>query len=220
VIRNVSLHIHIQHENNKYHIIIKIYVVASVHSKQNKLTRKFTIMENRILIYLFLVSFVYTLNAKSYFEDYCWREYDGNLPSDAAAFGLDSRGKPVYIGQVLYEGKLIPGQIYTNDRNIYFEWKENAIATYENVKILCTQHMDKFEWVQTEHNKVVFLTNKILIKGGYQPEWLTYIGKKEVNGVTYLGKVICGPYDCYGLYTTNDGRTSLDTSFQILTYKQ
>ncbi|KAF2895658.1 hypothetical protein ILUMI_10517 [Ignelater luminosus] len=154
-------------------------------------------MEKRTLLYLFLLCFVYTLDAKSYIEDYCWRDYDGTIPTDAMAHGLDSQGKPVYVGQALYQDKLIPGQIYTNDRNVYFEWNGEEISTYKNVKILCSKHADKFEWVQTTKNKIVLLVNKILIKGGYESQYTTYIGRKEVNGVTYLGKIVCSTDDCF-----------------------
>ncbi|KAF2880239.1 hypothetical protein ILUMI_25933 [Ignelater luminosus] len=67
-------------------------------------------------------------------EDYCWRDYDGVIPSDAFKAGLDKNQRPIYIGQVLYQNKLVPGSIYENKNEIHFEFGK-AYTETKNIKV-------------------------------------------------------------------------------------
>lgn len=76
----------------------------------------------------------YYYNSDCQYLDYCWRDYDGVTPSDAFKAGFDKNQKPVYIGQVLYNNKLVPGNIYENINEIHFEFG-SAYAETKNIKV-------------------------------------------------------------------------------------
>lgn len=171
------------------------------------------------LFLFFIINIAYAVaDPGSFLEDYSWREYAGTVPSDALEGGLDKNGKPIYIGQVLYENKLIPGKIYKGDNKIYFEWAAKAYSTNQNVKILCSQQPQKFKWLHTKRNETGLLINMLLVNGGYEPNYSTYIGRALSDGETSVGKVICNIDECLGLYTTNNEATQEHKVFQILSY--
>lgn len=87
------------------------------------------------------------------------------------------------------------------------------------MQILCSQYSEKFEWLPTKHDEVVRLTNKLLIKGGYEPDYSTYIGRVYSTGETSVGKLICRETDCLGLYITKDGKgTEHRAAFEVLSF--
>ncbi|KAB0792994.1 hypothetical protein PPYR_12614 [Photinus pyralis] len=154
---------------------------------------------------LLLVCFVViATRGKNYFED-------------AVSGGLDTSGKLIFIGQVLFEGMLIPGKIFRNDKRIYIEWAGMEKAVEANIKVLCSSHAYKFDWLQTSNANFYLLHDKILIKGGYEPNFFTYIGRIKIGETVNIGKVICAS-DCLGLYTTKNGSLNLYTHFQVLAY--
>lgn len=167
---------------------------------------------------LLLLSLVACASA-TIIEDYCWRDYDGTIPSDAFPAGLDRNGFPMYIGQTLYENKIIPGKILQNDTNIYVEWYGKEVTQSLNTKILCTEQQKKLEWVITDRQNLLQLPSDMqLIKGGFEPGYVTYLGRVLSDGETLVGKIVCNESLCYGLFTTKDGRTTEHYSFRVLTY--
>lgn len=175
------------------------------------------------------------------FLDYCWRDYDGKIPSDALPAGMDKDGKQLYIGQVLYENKIIAGKIREGDNKIYIEYFSVEYSSSENVKVICvicnlwfsfnniftlqifcTKSPSKFEWIPTRNTEVLnLLPGKTLIKGGFEPSCTMYLGRLKTYDSLNVGKVMCCQQNsCYGIYTTNDGKGRLDDVFQILSYNK
>lgn len=81
----------------------------------------------------FLYSFICLL------LDYHWRDYFGKTPKDALIAGKDLQNNNLYIGQVLYQDKLIVGKISKGDRKIYFEFLDVEYSTDKHVKVLGNQ---------------------------------------------------------------------------------
>ncbi|KAF2895668.1 hypothetical protein ILUMI_10527 [Ignelater luminosus] len=167
---------------------------------------------------LILISIHFINGVKTHIEGYYWRDFEGIIPEDALPGGLDRNGLPIYIAQVLFENKLIPGELYENDPNVYYEWAGQVLTATDNVKILCSQYPEKLEWLPTKHD-VVRLTNKLLIKGGYEPGRSIYIGRAYSTGETNVGKVVCRETDCSGLYVARDGkRIKHRAAFEVLSF--
>lgn len=177
----------------------------------------------------------------SYVLVYSWRDYYGEVPHDAILTGLDKNQKPMYLGQVLYENKIIPGKIVEGDKNIKIEYFNREYTLSENVKviyktlslipsvhkhldfqILCSHQPEKLDWIKTNNTEVRNLALKrTLIRGGFEPNCVTYLGRLPlVDHVTNVGKVVCckGTDSCYGLYTTDNGAGQLHIAFEILAY--
>ncbi|KAF2897977.1 hypothetical protein ILUMI_08198 [Ignelater luminosus] len=150
-------------------------------------------------------------------DDYCWRDYDGVAPSDALRGGTDRTGRPIYIGQALYDKKLIPGKIHENATEIHIEFF-NVHVINESLKILCTQHPEKFEWVKTKHDEILDMKDKHIFEGGYEKGVTTYIGRAISHGEMTVGKVICWVDRCIRLTTIEDGVWYDHDEFEILTY--
>ncbi|KAK4874551.1 hypothetical protein RN001_013911 [Aquatica leii] len=153
---------------------------------------------------------------KYFAEDYCWRDFNGAIPSDAFPAGVDKNGKPIYVGQVLFQDKLINGQIFSDKNVIYFDWLWKEYSSDKNIKILCTEQPQKFEWVPTCYNEVLFI-QKILVPGGFE-DYPTYIGRAQCDNEKRVGKIICKPTECFELFTTQNGYTKGHEKFEILTY--
>ncbi|KAF2888795.1 hypothetical protein ILUMI_17378, partial [Ignelater luminosus] len=86
--------------------------------------------------------------------------------------------------------------------------------------VLCTPYPQKFEWVSTTLNEVVGLYGKVKIIGGFQPGYITYIGRAFTAGETSMGKIICTEKQCVGFYTVRNGKEIHHTNvhLEILTY--
>lgn len=171
-----------------------------------------------------LVVCLFYINGKGYahfIEDYCWRDYEGVVPPDALKAGKARDGSPIYVGQTLYDGKLIPGKIHENANEIHIEF-HTAHNLTENIKILCTEYPEMFEWVKTHYDKVLDLANVHLFEGGFEKGYLTYVGRQVSHGELTVGKVVCFDRDfdrgCYKLTTIEDGKWYDHSEFEILTY--
>ncbi|KAK4874764.1 hypothetical protein RN001_014124 [Aquatica leii] len=167
-------------------------------------------------VLLFIFGFV-GVHSQNFVEDYCWRDYNGEIPHDALKCGTDRAKKAIYVGQVLYENKLIPGKIHENDANIHFEFYR-AYTANETIKILCVRHPERFEWIQVKYYEVFHMNNKHLFLGGYEKGYDTYIGRAKSHGELTVGKVICSPTNCIRLTTIENGSWYDHDEFEILTY--
>ncbi|KAF5302558.1 hypothetical protein FQR65_LT00930 [Abscondita terminalis] len=158
------------------------------------------------------------VETKNFAEDYCWRDFNGVAPIDAFSAGADKNGKPIYVGQVLYEDKLINGKILSNKKVIYFDWLWKEHSRDKNVKIFCTDQPQKFEWISTSCEDMLSLMHsKILVQGGFE-EHPTYIGRVLCDDEKTVGKIICTPVECLQLFTTKNGYTKGHKKFEVLTY--
>ncbi|KAK5641070.1 hypothetical protein RI129_009617 [Pyrocoelia pectoralis] len=171
-------------------------------------------MKQFIVFVICCISFVYSEN---YIEDYCWRDYNGEIPTDAFRCGSDRDGDPIYVGQVLYENKLVPGKIHHNDPKIHFEFYK-AYTANETIKILCVRHPERFQWIQVKYYDVFRMTDKHFFQGGYEKGYDTYIGRAKSHGELTVGKVICSPTNCIRLTTIENGTWYDHDEFEILAY--
>ncbi|KAF5292709.1 hypothetical protein FQR65_LT11177 [Abscondita terminalis] len=173
----------------------------------------------RAIFLMIFCTWLHLTTAAPYLEEYCWRDFEGIVPTDAFLAGVDAVGKQIYIGQVLFEDKLEPGKIYKNDKNIYFEMGNKEIVLNENVKILCTVLPHQFKWVPTDKNNVSLLVEEILIRGGFEPSYYIYIGRVKTNSFVGVGKIVCSD-SCLAMYTTDNGTAKNFDSFEVLTYSR
>lgn len=81
---------------------------------------------------------------------YYWRDFEGAIPSDALSAGLDSSGKPLYIGQAYFANTIIPGKIYENDPVVYYAWGMGERTATGDVKVR-KQHVfnDNFNYLKS-----------------------------------------------------------------------
>ncbi|KAF5285928.1 hypothetical protein FQA39_LY04389 [Lamprigera yunnana] len=156
-------------------------------------------------------------NAENFIEDYCWRDYNGQIPRDALKCGKDKNEKPIYVGQVLYENKLIPGKIHENDPKIHFEFYK-AYTANETIKILCVRHPERFEWISVKYYEVYHMNGKHFFPGGFERGYNTYIGRAKSHGELTVGKVICSTTNCIRLTTIENGTWYDHDEYEILTY--
>lgn len=151
-------------------------------------------------------------------KGFYWRDFDGQVPDDAFEGGLDRNGKPIYIGQV-YANFLIPAQIYSTGNKAYYEYAGMEYGVTENIKILCTQRPEQFEWISTDTSKINSITDKHLIIGGYEPGCTTYIGRIRQEGEILVGKALADNLAMYqGLHVTQKGKTAKHTAFEVLAF--
>ncbi|KAF5302555.1 hypothetical protein FQR65_LT00927 [Abscondita terminalis] len=173
--------------------------------------------QNLVFIILFVCIIKKTIGKID--DGYYWRDYDGVIPRDALAGGLDENGEPIYIGQVLYYDKLLPAKIYPYDKNAYYTWG-TEYSTRENVKILCTPYPEKLRWVDTKKDELHLLINTHLVKGGFEPVYDIYIGRGFHKMQTLVGRIRAGnaPHLNIGLYVSVPSKEVIVPSFQVLTY--
>ena len=171
-------------------------------------------MKLHIVFLIYYITYVYSEN---FIEDYCWRDYNGIIPTDAYPCGTDRKGKPIYVGQVLYENKLIPGKIHHNDPNIHYEFYK-AYTANETIKILCVRHPERFEWIRVKYYEIFHMNTKHFFLGGFESGYDTYIGRAKSHGELTVGKVICSPTSCIRLTTIENGTWHDHDEFEILTY--
>ncbi|KAK4874548.1 hypothetical protein RN001_013908 [Aquatica leii] len=173
------------------------------------------------LILAFLLCFEYQICQCSGFlyEEYYWQDFEGEVPFNALAGGKDATGKPIYIGQVLIGGKLLPAKIYVNDNKAYYTWGYEMSTTVD-VKILCTEHPERFTWIPTKKDEIHKLINQRLVKGGWEPSYDLYIGRAFYNLQTLVGRirVFGNPVSNLGLYISADGKEVILDSFEILAH--
>lgn len=70
---------------------------------------------------------------------YYWRDFTGEIPSDALPGGTDISGKPIFIGQIFNLIFLIPAKIYVNDSKAYYEYGGLEHSTTDNIKVNTTE---------------------------------------------------------------------------------
>ncbi|KAB0792200.1 hypothetical protein PPYR_14159 [Photinus pyralis] len=189
---------------------------------QYKVGRKNTQVSVVLFAAMFLIfafAVFSTFLAQGSATGYYWRDYDGFIPPDAFVAARDDYGNPIYIGQVLHSDKLIPAKILHNDRAAYYELDNKEYEKKENVKIFCTKDPAQFEWIPTSSQELNTITGKFLVKGGYQPNSSTYIGRTTSVGETVLGKVIADTSKD-ALHVTQKGKSHSFTTFEVLSCKQ
>ncbi|KAB0792197.1 hypothetical protein PPYR_14156 [Photinus pyralis] len=161
---------------------------------------------------------------------YYWRDFDGSIPPDAYAGGIDINSRPIYIAQV-YDRFLIPAKLYYNDNTAYYEYGGKEYGVKQNIKvmaldwpcitvtlqILCTEHPELFEWISTSNEAINSITGKYLVKGGYEPGCTTYIGRIRKDGEVLVGKALADNLPVHaGLYVTKNQATHHSTKFERL----
>ncbi|KAB0793986.1 hypothetical protein PPYR_13606 [Photinus pyralis] len=166
---------------------------------------------------LIIVCYLTCVNSENYIEDYCWRDYNGETPLDAYKCGTDRNGDPIYVGQALFENKLIPGKIHYGDTKVHFEFYR-AYTANESVKILCARHPERFQWIKVKYYEVFRMTDKHFFQGGYEKGYDTYIGRAQSHGELTVGKVICSQTNCIRLTTIENGSWYDHDEFEILAY--
>jgi len=172
--------------------------------------------------FLFLVAIVGFATVESLVVlDYTWEDYDGEVPENAllAGHGEDNETL-IYIGQGPYDEKIMPGKLYQNDPNVYFEFGGKGLSTNESVKIFCTDNRQNFHWIPVHNYELLNMLEKTtLVGGGYEANFLTFIGRILVKDKMEVGKIICRETDCMSLYINNDGKSEEYSKFEVLTYK-
>lgn len=150
---------------------------------------------------------------------YYWRDFDGSVPADAYPGGLDINNNPIYIGQV-YAKFLIPAKIYFNDPTAYYEYDGKEHGVKHNIKILCTEHPEQFEWIKTDNERIKDITDRYLVNGGYEPGCTTYIGRVRSEGEVLVGKALTdnNPLTA-GLHVTKNGVGHRFISFEVLSFQ-
>ncbi|KAF2894445.1 hypothetical protein ILUMI_11734 [Ignelater luminosus] len=152
-------------------------------------------------------------------EGYYWREYAGKVPSDALAGGIDYNGNPIFMGQIFQNGKITPAKIYPDDNKAYYGYGKEHSGT-ENIKILCSQHPERFVWIKTKHDEIHLLTKHHIVLSGYHPGKTMYFGRVMYGRETSVGKVGAGINENRGLYITQNGEEINFHLFEILTYNE
>ncbi|KAK5640390.1 hypothetical protein RI129_011201 [Pyrocoelia pectoralis] len=168
----------------------------------------------------FLVYYLSYLIVSVFVFRYFWRDFDGSIPEDAYAGGIDENNKPIYIAQIYSHNQfLIPAKLYYNDKTAYYEYNGKELSVKENIKVLCTQQPERFEWLFTSNEDIKHVTNKYLVKGGYEPGCTTYIGRMRRAGEVLVGKALTDnlPVNA-GLYVTKSGTTYHSTTFEVLAF--
>ncbi|KAB0801123.1 hypothetical protein PPYR_05477 [Photinus pyralis] len=161
---------------------------------------------------------VSTFVAQGASPGYYWRDFDGSIPPDAYAGGIDINSRPIYIAQV-YDRFLIPAKLYYNDNTAYYEYGGKEYGVKQNIKILCTEHPELFEWISTSNEAINSITGKYLVKGGYEPGCTTYIGRIRKDGEVLVGKALADNLPVHaGLYVTKNQATHHSTKFEVLSF--
>mgnify|MGYP003344552715 CR=1 FL=1 len=94
------------------------------------------------------------------------------------------------------------------------------LAVKDNVKILCTEHPEQFKWILTDNDNLKKLTDLYLVKGGFEPNWTTYIGRIRTGGEVLVGKTMAdNDPNLAGLYVTKNGRGMRHTTFELLSFQ-
>uniref|UniRef100_A0A1Y1KP77 Uncharacterized protein n=3 Tax=Photinus pyralis TaxID=7054 RepID=A0A1Y1KP77_PHOPY len=85
--------------------------------------------------------------------------------------------------------------------------------------ILCTEQPELFEWIKTDNDHIHEITDKYLVKGGYEPGCTTYIGRVLIRGELSIGKALADNSPQHaGLHVTRNGRGFRFSSFEVLSF--
>ncbi|KAJ8962373.1 hypothetical protein NQ318_018357 [Aromia moschata] len=136
-------------------------------------------------------------------NSYYWRDWNGEIPSDALKAGRDSRGES-YIAQVYTAGygEFI-GQIFEDQDEVYVNVANTATAvvtkSHIGLKILCSEQND-MEWIVsniTRTPEILDIQANHLIRGGVDTKNLpVYIGRYVDGQNVFVGSVH-NPYNMY-----------------------
>jgi len=177
-----------------------------------------------MLVYLFTLLFVHTsiwINAEAtecnQAPGYYWRDYTGEIPDDALSGGTNSKGHTTYIGQTLHLNLIIPAKIDPDDKQVTYEWGYKEYQAEQNIKILCTQHPEQFEWVSTGNRQINTIRNKTFVIAGYEPGIKSLIGRKQLGNELVIGKVVFTQGQST-LNTSKDGVGTQHGEFEVLCY--
>ena len=150
---------------------------------------------------------------------YYWRDYLGEIPSDAVAGGMNRADKPTYIGQVYIKGvELLPATIRRNTLNATTSAHNKEIYANKNIKILCSNEIDKLTWIATKSNELHLLSNCNLVIGGSEVDHTLYIGRVNHGGRTIIGKVFSRRKGFNGLWIPYNGHEINFKTFEVLAF--
>lgn len=72
---------------------------------------------------------------------YYWKEYLGNIPTDAIIGGTDVSGRNIYIAQAYVSCRgSIPAMIYQGDKEIHVATHGGTVTTGKNIKVQIYSH--------------------------------------------------------------------------------
>ncbi|KAF2893371.1 hypothetical protein ILUMI_12802 [Ignelater luminosus] len=163
------------------------------------------------------ISQIYHINRRNL--EFYWKNFTGKIPKDAIPGGRDKEGKTTYIGQArLQNGPIIPGQIDRVSKKLFYYYIAVGYGVTENVKILCSEHPEKFEWIKTNVEGLQTLTRKHFVPGGFDDGYPLLIGRANVKGQIVVGKVTIYYKYCGFAYANGEETERKDYEFEILSY--
>ncbi|KAB0793970.1 hypothetical protein PPYR_13590 [Photinus pyralis] len=155
-------------------------------------------------------------------SDFYWRDYFGEIPSDALGGGYDKAGNPAYIGQLFnHKDGLLPAMIYEGDQSLYATVRNAPLTQQKYGKILCSHNPCKYKWIPTDTSKVQSLfSNYTVISGGYENAINIdlYIGRIHYDLEIRIGKVIVGINSVNGIHIPFGKSYVHFKSYEILVY--
>lgn len=129
--------------------------------------------------------------------------------------GRDKNYQPNYIGQVFVDKGLIPTTLYSDGREVIFEF-DGVKKTRRDVKILCSRYRHKFYWLPVTIDTLRLVTNAVPIIGGFERDFILNIGR-----VFYQDEVIVGKITYMSFFCAKDTKTiSFTSSFEALVYNE
>ncbi|XP_018570728.1 uncharacterized protein LOC108910568 [Anoplophora glabripennis] len=173
-----------------------------------------TICFNVLIIFGYFSCIVCDMN-----YDYYWRDYTGEIPSDAVEGGYDINRKTTYIGQVYVKHYgIIPVTIYPGKTSVTANiWGLHHLDSY--IKILCSPYKDNFKWVPANARTLhVQMINKHLVRGGVEYGLLTNIGRISYQGELLVAKVCSFSVGNAKLFYPAGNREKSTDSYEVLIY--
>ncbi|KAK5646301.1 hypothetical protein RI129_004765 [Pyrocoelia pectoralis] len=150
---------------------------------------------------------------------YYWRDYVGEIPYDAVPGGKDKSGLPTFIGQAYIKGfELLPATINAGSPTAIASAYNIMMPVNKNIKILCSNELEKFSWLVTKSEEAHLITNCHLVVGGSEVDQTLHIGRVNHDGQTVIGKVFSYRPGGKGLWIPYGGHEIHYTSYEILTY--
>ncbi|KAK5641279.1 hypothetical protein RI129_009826 [Pyrocoelia pectoralis] len=151
--------------------------------------------------------------------DYYWREYVGEIPNDAIPGGFDKSGNPTFIGQ-MYSAKfgLLPSTICNSSKQLLASGGGKSFTSDTFVKVLCSQHHERYKWIVTENAKTHLLTNYHLVIGGNEAGYVLNIGRVNHEMGILIGKVFAHHTPYRGLSIPYKEKEVTYQTYEILVY--
>ncbi|XP_044253028.1 uncharacterized protein LOC123004000 [Tribolium madens] len=137
-------------------------------------------------------------------DGYYWKEYTGDIPPDALPGGKDSNDEDLFIGQAYFHNDgLYVVQICPGTMTVSAGWWGVKKAT-NDIKILCTQKPENFEWVPSTYTTFdEVLTKKNPVPGGYDfinNDGIMHIGRIRYQEFVKIGGIWSAKKDKSWLY--------------------